>query len=717
MPNRLANESSPYLLQHAHNPVDWYPWGEEALQLARVKNIPIFLSVGYSTCYWCHVMERECFENESIAAQMNANFINIKVDREERPDVDQLYMTAVQIITKQGGWPMSVFLTPDLRPFYAGTYFPPSDRHGRPGFPRVLSAVRNAFDQQSGDVNLSADQVTRILRDLARPRPPQRSFSIDDTWLKEIIDRSTNDFDDQHAGFGSAPKFPRETLLELMLVYLRDHQDAELTRMLTRSLDAMAYGGIRDHLGGGFHRYSTDARWLVPHFEIMLYDNAMLVWIYAEAFARTKEYRYATVARGIADFLIREMTSPEGAFFTALDAEVDGREGANYLWTREQVESALSGKTDVAKFVHAYGLDEGPNFADPHHGNGVPDQNVLFLAEPDNGAALTDAVLRKSLEILYEIRKQRKQPRLDNKFLTSWNALAIRGLAHASKVLDDPRYLKAAQRAADYLLRVHLNRDPDETQILNRVSSRGAAKQRAFLDDYAFLSQALLALPGAEYHGRAIDLARAMKQRFASDVGGFYFTDDQSGDLPVRQIIAGDSPLPSGNAVAAMVLTELGDYDGARSTIVAFASQLETAAEQMSAMIEATILYREQRGDISVVAGGESARPLAPSELAAKVLTMAGSRDGLSLRVRCNLSSGYHINAHNAKVEPTRLTVSGVDVAEIEYPHGEMSGEFTILVKLKKTATERVSLNLRYQACDASACLPPTSKSIMVDPI
>jgi uncharacterized protein YyaL (SSP411 family) len=717
MTNRLANESSPYLLQHAHNPVDWFPWGEEALQLARSKNIPIFLSVGYSTCYWCHVMERECFEDVEIARLMNERFINIKVDREERPDVDQLYMTAVQIITRQGGWPMSVFLTPDLRPFYAGTYFPPTDHYGRPGFPRVLSAVRNAFDQQPGDVKASADQITRILGDLARPRPAQRSFNIDGAWLKEMLDRSTSDFDDQHGGFGSKPKFPRETLLELMLVYLRDEKDAELKRMLTRSLDAMVYGGIRDHLGGGFHRYSTDERWLVPHFEIMLYDNAMLLWICAEAYAQTKETRFATIAGGIADFLLREMTSPEGAFFTALDAEVDGHEGANYLWTRQEIESALAGKANVAKFVHAYGLDEGPNFADPRHGTGTPDQNVLFLAEPDGGAALSDPELEKSRRILYEIRKQRKQPRLDNKILTSWNGLAIRALAHVSKILNEPRYLKAAEGAADYLLRVHLVRDQDGNLSLYRVSAGGVAKQPAFLDDYAFLSQALIALPGGEYRARANDLARVMNRRFASDTGGFFFTDNQSTDLPGRQMIAGDSPLPSGNAVAAIVLTELGDHDGARSTIAAFASQFESAAEQMSAMIEAAILYRKQRGDIAISAGGATARPLSPGELAARVLAMTASWNDRSLAVKCELEAGYHINAHDASVEPTRLTVSGADVAAVEYPTGEMSGEFTILVKLNSIPKQKVSLHLRYQACDTSACLSATTKSITVDPI
>jgi hypothetical protein len=606
---------------------------------------------------------------------------------------------------------MSVFLTPDLRPFYAGTYFPPSDHYGRPGFPRVLTGVRNAFDQQPQDVNTSADQITRILRDLARPRPASNGFTVDESWLKNLIDRSTADFDDQHGGFGSAPKFPRETLLELMLVYLRDHHDRELNRMLVASLDAMAYGGIRDHLGGGFHRYSTDARWLVPHFEIMLYDNAMLLWIYAEAYQQTREPRFAAIARGIADFLLREMTSPEGAFFTALDAEVDGREGANYLWTRDQIESALAGKTAAARFLHVYGFDDGPNFADPHHGTGAPDHNVLFLSEPNSGAALTEPDLEKSRQILYGIRKQRKQPRLDNKVLTSWNALAIRALAHAAKILNEPRYLKAAETAADFLLRVHL----DENGNLFRVSAGSAAKQPAFLDDYAFFAQALLALAGLEYHARAIDLARAMKQRFASDMGGFFFTDTNAADLPVRQMVASDSPLPSGNAVAVMVLTEMGDYAGARETISAFAGQLEAAGEQMSSMVEAALLYRNARGDIAIAAQSQSARPLSPSELAAKVMAISAIWEGNNLRIECHLAPGYHINAHDASVEPTRLTISGAQ-ATIDYPPGELSGDFEIVAKFESFPTQTLTLNLRYQPCDATACLPAAVQSIQVLP-
>ena len=302
--NRLARESSPYLLQHAHNPVDWYAWGPEAFEAARSQNKAIFLSVGYSTCYWCHVMERECFENEAVAAEMNKRFINIKVDREERPDVDQLYMLAVQVLTRHGGWPMSVFMSPDLRPFYGGTYFPPTDMHGRPGFVTVLRGIEDAYRNRPGDVAQTADRLGDILQQFAEPAGSDTPIEVDEAFVQEMIRRSTSDYDSKHGGFGGALKFPRETLLELLLVYTQDappddKMKSRVSHMLRHTLDALAEGGIRDQLGGGFHRYSTDAHWLVPHFEIMLYDNAMLAWCYVEAYRQTHDPRYQAVARDL----------------------------------------------------------------------------------------------------------------------------------------------------------------------------------------------------------------------------------------------------------------------------------------------------------------------------------------------------------------------------------------------------------------------------------
>jgi uncharacterized protein len=707
--NRLANETSPYLLQHMYNPVDWYPWGEEALGRARRENRPIFLSVGYSTCYWCHVMERQCFEDDEIAADMSRRFVCIKVDREERPDIDQLYMTALQILTRQGGWPMSIFLMPDLRPFFAGTYFAPTDSHGRPGFPRVLAAVEDAYRNRIDDVTASAEQVTGILRQMSRPRRSSVPIKIDQPWIRELIDRAAADFDSQNGGFGSSPKFPQQTLLELLLVYLRDNPDANLLAIVKKSLDAMAYGGIRDHLGGAFHRYSTDARWLVPHFEIMLYDNAMLLWIYAEAHQQTGEARYAAIARGIADFILSDMTAPSGGFFTALDAESDAQEGASYLWTRAEAQEALADHPAAARFLRIYGLDDGPNFADPHHGNGMPDKNVLYLVEPSEGSPLLDEKLGQMRQILLTVRRQRKQPMLDTKILTSWNALMIRGLAHAGAVLKEDRYIRAARTAADFQLSHHR----DSEGGLLRVSTGGAAKHRAFLDDYAFLIQALLSL---SMRDEASQLAQIMQQRFsAGPDGGFFYTDDRATDLIVRQMIGSDSPLPSGNGIAAIALLELGQMQESLKTISAFAGQLESIGEGMSALVQAALLYVKANGELQTTPGNDPDRPSSPAELAADVLKVDLSWQGSTLlQVNCRVADGYHLNAHDAATAPTQLRAAGAEVESIRYPSGELRGKFEILVSLKSQPTQGFDLSFSYQACDASACLPIVARKFAV---
>src|SRR5688500_2964159 len=551
--NRLGREQSPYLLQHAANPVDWYPWSEEAFTKARAEDKPIFLSIGYSTCHWCHVMEHESFESQEIADMLNRDFVSIKVDREERPDVDRVYMTFVQATTGSGGWPMSVWLTPDLRPFYGGTYFPPEDAYGRPGFPTVLRGLHDAYHTRKAEVEKTATQLTHILHQLAEPSPPESPIVIDDNLIDHLVERSTDDYDPTFGGFGGAPKFPRETLLVLLPTYSAPSaspQKPKIQKMVLHALDALAAGGIRDHLGGGFHRYSTDAKWLVPHFEIMLYDNAMLAWCYVEASRQTKNDKYANVARGVFDFVLREMTAPEGAFYTAFDAEVAGQEGLNYLWTAEELEQVL-GPDDARAFNRVYGVDRGPNFADPHHGSGTPDKNILYLATPMESAAMNErlAAMRQKL---YDARQMRKQPLLDTKVLTSWNALMIRAFAYGGQILGERRYVDAGAKAATFLLRHH--RMPDRG--LFRTSREGSPpKYNGFLDDYAFLTQALLALHDAgaagDWKREAAGLAQLMQQKFGdAKVGGFYFTDESATDLIVRRKTASDSPLPSGNAVA-----------------------------------------------------------------------------------------------------------------------------------------------------------------------
>jgi hypothetical protein len=734
--NRLIHESSPYLLQHAHNPVDWYAWGPEAFEAARAQNKAIFLSVGYSTCYWCHVMERESFEKEEIAKLMNELFINIKVDREERADVDQLYMTAVQVLTRHGGWPMSVFLTGDLKPFWGGTYFPPTDAHGRPGFATVLRAISAHYKEKREDVERTADELVNVLRQVAEPAGASAAITIDAAFFDRMVERSTSDYEPMYGGFGGAPKFPRETLLEFLLTRSAKPRSSDgdaILKMTLHALDAMANGGIRDHLGGGFHRYSTDAKWLVPHFEIMLYDNAMLAWCYVEAFRQTKEPRYATVARGIFDFVLREMTSPSGAFYTAFDAEVDAQEGLSYLWTTEEIEKVLRAE-DAKTFNKVYGVDRGPNFADPHHGTGQPNKSILFL--PDGPAMESDPRIVEMRQQLYEVRRQRKQPLLDTKVLTSWNALMIRAMAFGAKVLNEPRYLTAAKAAAEFLLAKHRKADGGiyRTSRLD-APTPSEAKLDGFLDDYAFFAQALLALHESSGESRwreaAGEIFQQMKVRFLDELrGGFYFTDLEAADSIVRQKTASDSPLPSGNAIAAMVAMELGQPDVARETIRVFAPQLEAHGEGMSALIQAAMLYVEEFGSFDIPASStRPPRAMSPQELASSVVILSGEWvDVKELAIIIEIREGYHINTHHAakNLIATEVLV-GQEVEEVGYPAGEIrrfgfseepieiyAGETRIHVRLKEVPTKPIALSLRYQACDESACLPPVTRRLQI---
>jgi uncharacterized protein YyaL (SSP411 family) len=722
-PNRLAQESSPYLLQHAHNPVDWHPWGAAAFELARKENKPIFLSVGYSTCYWCHVMERQSFENEAIAAEMNRLFVNIKVDREERPDVDQIYMTAVQVMTHRGGWPMSVWLTPELKPFYAGTYFPPEDSHGRAGFLTLCRGIADAWENRNKEVRDAAEEMTDVLRQLAKPQAAKTAFVIDDAWVEQMIRRSTADYDPENGGFGSAPKFPRETLLRLLLVHQRTFPNPERMKMILHTLDALAAGGIRDHLGGGFHRYSTDAHWLVPHFEIMLYDNAMLAWIYAEAFAQTGKPTYEQVARGILDFLLREMKSPDGAFYTAFDAEVDGMEGANYLWTLDEIRDIL-GDADAEVFARAYGLNQGPNFVDPHHGGAQPEKNVLFRAEDSDSIAKSlnvesteiETRLAAMREKLYAVRQKRKQPSLDNKILISWNALAMSAFAHAGRIFKDKKYFVTAHRLAIFFL-MYL-----------------AGKTKLFLDDDAFLADAFLELADAEREDpdrrQASYIIAGMHKRFADSAGGaYFFTSSENPDLIIRQKIGSDTPLPAGAAVVARVLLQLGDSAAAQSTLTEFAGQLQNGSESMSAMLELAHLYLRTHPPLEIDAANIAPLPHTPRQLAEHVL-IAGAvwQAPDHLILRASIFGGYHINSHNppAGLSRTHIEIRGGEVDRIDFPPTQpmnITGEtidmytgkieFHIHFRTPPNA-KNVELILHYQPCDESACLMPVSKTIPI---
>jgi hypothetical protein len=633
---------------------------------------------------------------------------------------------------------MSVFLTPDRKPFWGGTYFPPEDASGRPGFPTVLNSISEHYHTRPEQVQRATEQLVQVLEQVAEPAGVSSRIVIDDAFISQIIERSTSDYEPMYGGFGNAPKFPRETLLELLLTYTanpRSGKGEDIRKMVLHALDAMANGGIRDHLGGGFHRYSTDAQWLVPHFEIMLYDNAMLGWCYSEAFRQTSNTRYANVARGIFDFVLRELTSASGAFYTAFDAEVDAQEGLSYLWTPDEIEQVL-GPDDAREFNRVYGVDRGPNFADPHHGTGRPDKNILYLPSgPDHEADSRIAAMRQKL---YAVRCQRKQPLLDTKILTSWNALMIRAMAFAAKTLNEPRYLAAAIRAADFLLSHHRKSDGGVYRT-SRPDNQppSPAKLDGTLEDYAYLAQALLALHDASADPRWRDAAeqidRQMNARFLDrDRGGYYFTDRSALDLIIRQKTATDSPLPSGNAIAVNVMMSLGQDAIARDTLAVFAEQLSAHGEGMGAMVLAAMKYVDRHGALTVEpAPTAMQRPVTPQDLALSVVSVqARWEDARRLTLLLAIEPPYHINTNHAAKDlvATDLRVTSVSSVEsVEYPAGEsrtlgfadspitiFSGEIQILVRFAQDVGEDVEMILHYQACDDTACQAPVSKRLRV---
>ncbi len=563
MSNQLARELSPYLLQHAGNPVDWRPWGAEALALAKAEQKPIFLSLGYASCHWCHVMAHEAFEDLEIARLLNERFVSIKVDREERFDLDQIYMEAVQLMTGRGGWPLSVFLTPDGEPFFGGTYWPPRARDGMAGFNQILSAVSDAWEHRRPDVLKQGHEITRALRQVASAGDEaagERAKAVaprelDDTPLKKAQETLQRSFDPQWGGFGPAPKFPQPLALRWLLRRWQQSGDQELLRMATTTLDRMAAGGLFDQLGGGFHRYCVDQRWLVPHFEKMLYDNALLAVCYLEAWQATGQEAYAAVARQTLDYLLRDMTDPQGGFYSGEDADSEGREGWFYLWTPAEIEAAL-GSEAGRLFCRVYDVTEAGNFEG---------RNILNLLRPlDLEAKLLGiepaqlaAQLAASRKKLLAARAKRVRPGRDEKVLVSWNSLAIDALAQAGRALDEPRYTGAADAAADFLW----NRLREDGRLLHYWRA-GVAKCDAYLDDYAGLGNALISLyenggPPARLD-QAVAVTEQILTRFADpNHGGFFYTAADHEPLIVRKADYFDSPTPSGNGLAATLLLRL----------------------------------------------------------------------------------------------------------------------------------------------------------------
>jgi uncharacterized protein YyaL (SSP411 family) len=552
--NELGREISPYLLQHAGNPVDWQPWGPEALERARVQQKPIFLSIGYSACHWCHVMAHESFEDGEIAGLLNRDFISIKVDREERPDLDQIYMEAVQAMTGQGGWPMSVFLTPQQKPFFGGTYWPRRARGGMAGFGDVLSAVAAAWRDRRNDVLQQAEKAVQFLQ---APRlVGDKSVELNEAPLETAEATLAQAFDDRLGGFGAAPKFPHATDLNLLLARWRTSRHEPLLEMVVVTLDHMAAGGIYDHLGGGFHRYSVDAEWLVPHFEKMLYDNAMLANCYLDAWQETERKDYLRVVRETLDYVLRDMTDPLGGFHSAEDADSEGAEGKFYVWTPQEVQAVL-GPERAAAFGYVYDLTPTGNFEG---------HNILHLSKPiavcakvlGRDAASLEADLAADRALLLAARARRVRPARDDKVLVSWNGLMIDALARAGEVLDEPRYRTAAAAAADFLL-VRLRGDRGR---LLHCWRGGQARHDAFLDDHASLCNALVTLYETQseqrWLGEAVGLADAMLARFAdAEAGGFFYTASDHEPLIARKKDIWDTPLPSSTGLAATALLRL----------------------------------------------------------------------------------------------------------------------------------------------------------------
>ena len=554
MPNRLINETSPYLLQHAHNPVDWYPWGQEAFARAGAEDKPILLSIGYSACHWCHVMENESFQDQDIARLMNDNFVSIKVDREERPDVDSIYMQAVQAQTGRGGWPMTVFMTPDAKPFFSGTYFPPEDGHGLPGFPRVLQAIARAYKENRDDLVQSADQLVAHLRSGILTTGGQEPLTSD--ILSGAYQGMTNQFDQEHGGLGTAPKFPQAMAHEFILRHYARTGDTEALAMVDTSLEHMARGGIYDQLGGGFHRYSTDPFWLVPHFEKMLYDNALLSRLYLHAYQVTGNQEHQRIVEETLDYVLREMTDPHGGFDSTQDADSEGEEGRFFIWTTGEIEATL-GKDEAAMFCLYYGVTLQGNFDDRNILH-VPREAEEVAQELGVGEEELAASLQNARAQLMAQRQRRVAPHRDEKVLTAWNGLMLRSFSEAAAALNREDYRAAATANASFLLETMRATDGR----LLRTYKDGSARLKGYLEDYAFLIDGLLALHEATLDLRWLREARSLADQMIDlfwddSEQAFYDTGRDHEELIIRPRDVFDNATPSGGSVAADVLLRL----------------------------------------------------------------------------------------------------------------------------------------------------------------
>ena len=554
--NRLANEASPYLHQHQHNPVDWYPWGEEAFSKARDEQKPILLSIGYSTCHWCHVMERESFEDEATARVMNEHFVNIKLDREERPDVDKIYMTFVQATTGGGGWPLNVWLTPDLKPFFGGTYFPPEAKFGKPSFTDVLKQIADAWKNQKTEILNSANDISqRISESIAIKAKAE--IQLDPAWLDKAVSQFKTQYDPRFGGFGNAPKFPRPSLPLMLLRHAHRTGDQDAINMVLHTCDQMAAGGMYDQIGGGFARYAVDEKLLVPHFEKMLYDNAQLLHLYLDAHLVSGKQKHAKVAHDILRYILRDMRHKDGGFYSAEDADSEGKEGKFYCWTEAELKSLLT-PDEFILIKRRYGITTHGNFEDHSDPEPLKGQNVLSIVDPtlnDNEASQLESATGK----MFDVRAKRVRPHLDDKILSSWNGLMLGAIARAGVVLNEPEYLKAAQANLTFLQRELWDA---ETKTLYHRWREGQRDDIQLLDAYAFLLDGVLHLYEATLESKhlqfAIDLAGTMKAKFYDDTNGGFWQSVHTPNLIMKVKEDYDGAIPSGNSVAVLALLRLG---------------------------------------------------------------------------------------------------------------------------------------------------------------
>ena len=722
--NRLGGESSPYLLLHRHNPVDWYPWGAEALELARAEERPIFLSVGYSTCYWCHVMERESFSDEGVAELMNREFVNIKLDREERPDLDEIYMTATQVMTQHGGWPNSVFLTPELKPFFAGTYFPPEDRQGMPSFTRVLHSMAEAWRSRRSEVEQQAEGVADAIRRYLEERAQPSDRTPGANLAQESFQALGRRFDARWGGFGGAPKFPAPS--NLMLLEELVEREPFAAQMLTETLDQMARGGIYDRLGGGFHRYATDDEWKIPHFEKMLYDNGLLLELYAREWHRNGDPEIALILRETGGWLEREMTDDQGAFWSALDAETEGVEGAFYAWTGDELRAVL-GVEDFGFLAPLYGFDQAPFFEGDHY--------VLHLPRP-----LAEQASKRQMELdalsaqvdklrarLFEARAQRQAPLTDRKVMADWNGMAIAGLAEAGRLLPEPAFVERAAAAADAVV----SRLRPEGRLLH-VLRGDQPPVPAFLSDYVYLTRGLLALHRAGAGERWLDLAAELTdeqiERLEDPNGGF-FVAAESAEVLFRSKEAFDGATPAANSIAALNLIELAEVTGdsrwraiAERTLRAFASLVEQLPDGARTMALAAKRFGAEGG----AAGPATPPETEPAAAVERPFSVAGRWRGeateegwRAFELLLDLSEGWHVYAPGASplqgvelasdddTREVELSAEARDSVELDGRQIETWGGGVTISGEIRAGSSPARLRLSFQACDSSRCLAP----------